>query len=62
MNVKQARLYTLEEGDIFRIAGENVWYRFITGPDDVGCYSFAALDDHWDYHECEGCQLVMLKA
>ena len=97
MNVKQAstELYTMEEGDIFRIAPvseeevrqlfavhgevptdeelqtyteseydglrEDVWYRFLHGPDDVGCYSFAALDDAWDYHECEDCQLVMLR-
>jgi hypothetical protein len=71
MNVKQAstELYTLEEGDIFRIAPvseedglrEDVWYRFLHGPDDVGCYSFESVNDAWDYHECEGCQLVMLK-
>jgi|TARA_R100001530_G_scaffold38082_2_gene29509 hypothetical protein len=70
-------LYTLEEGDIFRLAPpskeevyhvfdpweydglrEDMWYRFIAGPDDVGCYSFAALDDHWDYHEQPGDLLV----
>ena len=60
-------LDTLEEGDIFRLAPteseydglrEDAWYRFIAGPDDVGCYSFAALDDHWDYHEQPGGLLV----
>ena len=60
-------LCTLEEGDIFRLAPTeseydglrgDVWYRFLRGPDDVGCYSFAALDDHWDYHEQPGDLLV----
>jgi len=94
MNVKQAstELYTLEEGDIFRIAPvseeevrqlfaihgevptdeelqtyteseydglrEDVWYRFLRGPDDVGCYSFESVNDVRDYHEQPGGLLV----
>ena len=60
-------LCTLEEGDIFRLAPTeseydglrgDVWYRFLRGPDDVGCYSFESVNDVWDYHEQPGGLLV----
>ena len=54
-------LQTCTESERFRLYDglrDDVWYRFIAGPDDVGCYSFAALDDHWDYHEQPGDLLV----
>ena len=60
MVLKQARLYTLEIGDEFRIAGDPIWYRVLTGYDDVGCIRCESVNEDY-YDEFPGSYLVMVK-
>ena len=60
MQLRQTRLYTLEKGDEFRVVGEPIWYRVLTGYDDVGCYRCESINEGY-YNELPGSYLVMVK-
>ena len=60
MILKQTSLHTLKKGDEFRIVGESIWYKVLTGYDDVGCIGCESINEEY-YEEFPGSEIVMVK-